>query len=304
MESWNAYWKNNHHGDCFSLDGQSELSQILSNYWCDYFRSKKQGLYLLDLACGNGFVGKCAIKSNSNLLAIGVDKVAEIGQTEFQVVKNNSRLKLLTGLGIDQLKFAENEFDIIVSQFGIEYSDFSSIIKNIVMQLKPNGEMHLVLHHTESILYQQSQTEITILNYLLSEIKIFESILKYAMQHDEHSKKKLLEIITLATKKGVVLADNNESVFFSIFNLIKNLVNQLISFNNVSQKEINYLQQHYLAHYLRLQQQISVSLDQYTLSKMLKVLSHCGMNNITHSKLENGSYGLIGWQVNSTKTIS
>jgi len=301
VESWNTYWSNNTQGDCFSLDGRSGLSRILSDYWCNYFHHKGQGARVLDLACGNGFVGKCAIQSNTNLLVMGADNATDIGQTEFQVQGSNSRLKLLTGINIEQLKFAKNEFDFIVSQFGLEYSDFSSVIRNIIRQLKPKGEINLILHHPKSVLCQQSQTEVTILNYLLTDTRIFETIREFCEQNNQQAKNKLSDITDDIISKGLILASNNKELFFSVFNHLRELISKIISFHGFQLEEIDFLEQHYRAHRARLEQQIGVAMDRNKLNQLTEVLNECNMQDIVQSNFKDRDYGLIGWQVRSTK---
>ncbi len=301
MQPWDTYWSNNSQGDCFSLDGKSKLSQVLFDYWCEYFQHKGQGVRVLDLACGNGFVGKCAIHSATNLLAIGADNVLDIGQTEFQVESNNSRLKILTGIDIGQLKFAENEFDFIVSQFGLEYSDFASVIKTTVKQLKTNGEMNFILHNSGSELCQQSQTEVTLLNYLIDEISIFEKIAELNEKNGQKANNTLSDITEEVTNKGLLLVGNNKALFWGVFSHIKELIDKFLSSNKVRIEEVNFIEQHYRTHRDRLQQQLSVAMDQNKLAQLVKIIDGCGMQDITQCVFKHEESGLIGWQVKANK---
>jgi len=298
MNSWNNYWSNNPTGDCFSLDGNSDLSFILEKYWRDYFTVKSKGLKLLDLACGNGFVGKCAINSASSLLAIGVDSATAVGQLEFHNQSRRSSLRILAGLPIDQLQFSDNEFDLIVSQYGLEYSDYTKLLSKIVSQLKPNGELNLVLHSTQSVSYKRSEREFCLLNYLLEELQIFD-----AMRLNAGDITNLNKLIVRAKKEGVLLVENNKQIFQSIF--CNGHIEELVHFSHkasiVLNSNIEFLEGFYLSFRERLRQQLNASLDILKANNLLKLLKEKGMIECKLRELSFEQFGQIGWEIKSTK---
>lgn len=293
MEYWNNYWSLNSDGDCFSLDGKSDLSRIMTEFWAGYFLAKGNNAYVLDLACGNGFVGKVAISYGVNLYCIGVDQSIDLGILHFENKRNKSFLRLLPSTPVDTLKFVDNEFDSVVSQFGFEYSSNSySVIANTHRQLKPGGELRFLVHSDKSVVYERSVDELVVLNYLLNEYDVFSFI----------RDNKQLSIIrkTIANecnKFSIKHRDVAEGLLANIYIFIDALLENKI----IDSKKIDTLEMMYLQHKKRLEEQIKVSYDEKNIQVIIDHLEKLKFCNVKAELFEHNDIGVIGWLIEGSK---
>lgn len=294
MEYWNNYWSLNLNGDCFSLDGNSELSLIMSGFWSNYFAQKGENTYALDLACGNGFVGKCAIKNASNLYCIGVDQSRDLGKTYFEDKINKSYLRLLPDTPLEDLKFVDNEFDSIVSQFGFEYSPNNhKVLSNIYRQLKPSGEIKLIIHSVNSVIYKRSQSEVKVLDFLLNKCEVFNKL------YDKRGLRSMRDS----------LLDECRGMFPDCIEVIESLLvnlniylDALLANKDVSDKKIQELETIYIQHGKRLEEQINVSYDQNKVQTIMNSLEGLQYSHVEYSSFEKDGFGVIGWLVEAKKS--
>jgi SAM-dependent methyltransferase len=294
VERWSQFWSENKLGDCFSLNGESDLSQVLIKYWEKYFVNNSSSRFVLDLACGNGFVGKCAINTMTKICCIGVDQASEIGKTDFNNLDTQSKLKILPGINISDTKFVDNEFDLVVSQFGLEYGSINEdSIKHIVKQIKPGGELNFIAHHPESFICKQSKIELEILKYINRDRSIFNQIRKLKYSYDNAEKESFINEIL---KKGKDLAGKSYISIEVIFLTIKNLISALEY--GVQDAQIDELELHYIAYEERLNEQLKVALCSKKISDISLILRKEQINNIESKLLHDEKLGLIGWEVN------
>ncbi|PAJ72520.1 hypothetical protein CJF42_20790 [Pseudoalteromonas sp. NBT06-2] len=295
MERWSQFWSENKLGDCFSLNGESDLSQVLIKYWEKYFVNNSSSRFVLDLACGNGFVGKCAINTMTKICCIGVDQASDIGKTDFNNFDTQSKLKILSGINISDTKFVDNEFDLVVSQFGLEYGNINEdSMKHILKQIKPGGELNFIAHHPESFICKQSKIELEILKYINRDKSIFNRIRKLKSSPELVEKEHLLNEII---KKGKELAGDSFISIEVIFLTIKNLISSLDY--GVQDAQIDELELHYIAYEERLIEQLSVALCSIKESDLVLILKKENLNKIESKLLYDEKLGLIGWEINA-----
>jgi SAM-dependent methyltransferase len=293
VEYWNNYWSLNSNGDCFSLDGKSDLSRVMTTFWADYFLAKGNDAYVLDLACGNGFVGKVAISKGVNLYCIGVDQSTDLGVLSYENKRNKSFLRLLPNTPVDTLKFVDDEFDSIVSQFGFEYSPNSyNVIANTHRQLKPGGELRFLIHSKKSVVYERSVDELLVLDYLLNEYDVFSYI----------RNNKQLSIIrkTIAdecNKFTIKYADVTEGLLANIYIFIDALLDNKV----IDSKQIDTLETMYLQHKKRLEEQVKVSLDEKNVQVIIAHLNTLKFCNVKVELFEHNDIGVIGWLIEGSK---
>jgi len=293
MECWDNYWSLNKNGDCFSLDGKSDLSLILSTYWKQFFLTKNSNINVLDLACGNGFVGKCAIDTLTNSFCIGVDQSKDLGGDYFENNINKSYLKLLPNMPLDKLQFASEEFDLIVSQYGFEYSpNQRKILNALKSQLKYGGEIRLIIHSQESAIYNRSAEEIKVLSFLLNEFQIFEK-LKTGYQI-EFTKESLVSACVKTTKV-------EPKLILSLLQNILLLIDNIIVNKGTSERELIYISTLYQSHLARLQEQVKVSCNKESISELSNILNEVGFSGIKSCNVVDHKFGVVGWEVQACR---
>lgn len=149
-KAWSAYWAQmGEAGGC--LPGappivEGELAQL----WGEFARGFAPGSKLLDLACGTGAVMRALLRGNARLDLTGVDYAA--------LPKTRTKKARLVGeTDIAALPFADESFDGLTSQFGLEYSDITQSAPEMARVAKPGAPLRLVVHHAESPIVAQNR---------------------------------------------------------------------------------------------------------------------------------------------------
>jgi SAM-dependent methyltransferase len=108
-EAWSAYWRDADVDGCtaaFPIEARNRIA----NSWRRRLEPHR-GQTLLDIACGKGAVLAIA-------RALGVDGVTGVDLAEVDAADGAVR----TGIDARNLPFAAASFDVVVSQFGVEYA--------------------------------------------------------------------------------------------------------------------------------------------------------------------------------------
>lgn len=108
----------------------SELQKILPD-----FQSKN----VLDLGCGYGWHCKYAVE-NGAAFVLGTDISYKMLEAAKQ--KNNDQRIQYQCIAMEDLEFKSESFDIILSSLAFHYvKDFKTLVKNIALWLKKDGEL-------------------------------------------------------------------------------------------------------------------------------------------------------------------
>lgn len=157
-EKWSNYWKSpllTTMGDMFQNNYDGEF--------LDFWREQLSGSpgHVIDLACGNGALAWIAHEllssrgSNCKVTGIdlsNIDPFTALGRDPAQY----PGVSFIGNCSVEKLPFNENSIDVVVSQYGIEYSDFTKTIPEVSRVLKPGGRMGYIIHNTHSDIYTTS----------------------------------------------------------------------------------------------------------------------------------------------------
>ena len=121
---WNSFWQTT--GEDSALDsGGFELLQF-KQIWSQLFNElfqKQVNCHLLDVACGNGLLTQLAHQCAQEMKASSLFSCLDISQQAILGIKNKlPEVNAVVG-DAGKLPFADGQFDLVVSHFGIEYAD-------------------------------------------------------------------------------------------------------------------------------------------------------------------------------------
>jgi SAM-dependent methyltransferase len=157
--AWSEFWADAVQSHCVA--GAPDIWRSLAAHWGPFAAGLPVGARVLDLGCGAGVVGSWMLKARPDLRISGIDS-ARIHR------KLHPQLELLAETTMEELPFADQRFDAVVSQFGFEYSQRGAAAREIARVLKPGGALSLLVHHSASAVLVANQTRVAVLDGLLS----------------------------------------------------------------------------------------------------------------------------------------
>lgn len=166
---WDEYWQLGHITS-FGESFKGNYSGMLRNIWCHEFETLPDNFKVLDIATGNGalplLISQCLINKKLSGHIDGIDLAKIKTEINNHDLSESIKIKLKGGVNCDCLPFDNEKYDLIVSQYGIEYSNLSKSIPEAVRVLKSGGRLSIVTHHYQSFIINRNRR---ILNILCAE---------------------------------------------------------------------------------------------------------------------------------------
>lgn len=164
---WSQYWRT---GAAHSL-GQSSKGYTgdIARYWTAVFAAQPRGARVLDIASGNGPLPRLmlGVEGRADLQCDAVDlaQVAPAWLSQADA-EDQARVRFHPGCDAAHLPFEPARFDLVVSQWGLEYTDLALAVPELLRVLKPEGAVALVVHHAHGQPVQLAKAELAHLDWL------------------------------------------------------------------------------------------------------------------------------------------
>ncbi len=151
--SWHTYWLGAEDAAAFSAGGTSH--PLILGFWADFFAEISQDRdspKIIDIASGNGAVVECANSATPRLLTDFT--CLDISDAAIRTLEG--RFPGVNGIVADarSIPLESATFDLLVSQFGLEYGG-PDAIDEVLRLLLPGGRLALLLHHRGGGIYRQ-----------------------------------------------------------------------------------------------------------------------------------------------------
>lgn len=167
--AWTRFWAQ---GALHSLGTTfaGNYADAIGTFWQLQFAACNKTDRVLDLGCGNGPLAKILIdlfgeeSPQWNGIDLANPRPAWLVE-QSQVIRD--RMIFRGGVLAEELPFDDGSFDLVVSQFGIEYSDLNKSLPELVRVLRPEGRVALVVHHADSLPVYVSRQELRHLDFLV-----------------------------------------------------------------------------------------------------------------------------------------
>ncbi len=139
---WADYWAGSgaRGGGCLP-DAAGPARPALERLWRDFARDLPAKARLLDLATGDGAVPRIMRAARRDLVLTGVDSAPALPPAP-------AGIRLLAGVAMERLPFADAAIDAVTSQFGIEYGDVARAAAETARVLKGGGLLRAAVHHS------------------------------------------------------------------------------------------------------------------------------------------------------------
>jgi SAM-dependent methyltransferase len=166
--AWSSYWAQGVPHSCIGSYGD-RYGGALGQFWQETFTALPPSAVVLDVATGNGAIPRLFLDhcddSTAHCDAIDIADIAPLWVAELPE-HLRKRVRFHSAISASQLPFPKATFDLVTSQYGLEYADLPSAVPELCRVLKPAGHIAIVAHHQDGIPATLARAEIQHLAWL------------------------------------------------------------------------------------------------------------------------------------------
>ncbi len=167
-QSWSRYWATGALHSCVGSFADNYDGQIAA-FWSQVFSRLPTAARMLDIATGNGALPRLLLESGQ-APGVEIDAVdlADVAPrwTSRLAPEVTARVHFHCGVRAEALPFADASFELVTSQYGIEYTDLAASAAEVRRVLAPHGSIALLLHHVDSLPVRLGRVELAELDWL------------------------------------------------------------------------------------------------------------------------------------------
>ena len=174
-QSWSRYWATGALHSCVGSFADNYDGEIAA-FWGKVFARLPHGARVLDVATGNGALPRLLLDSLPRkgepdpVQAVEIDAVdlADVAPRWVRTLdpEQSARIRFHCGVRAEALPFADASFGLVISQYGIEYTDLAASAAEVRRVLTANGSVALLLHHVGSLPVRLGRVELVELDWL------------------------------------------------------------------------------------------------------------------------------------------
>lgn len=161
---WSRYWQTGAAHSCGTSYGE-RYGGAIAAFWQQVLGETPEGSRLLDVATGSGAVPRLWRSWRMGDRWDAVDLATEPPAWLRDV---GDRVHFHPAVRAEALPFPPASFDLVTSQYGIEYADLQRAVPEVLRVLAPTGGVALVLHHRDARPVTLARTELAHLDWALS----------------------------------------------------------------------------------------------------------------------------------------
>lgn len=156
-QAWSSYWAA---GGLHSCIGKlvDDPEGAIGRFWRGQFAQLRSGQRVLDLATGNGAVPKLLLESSVDGVHVDAVDLAALKPTWLSP-QAHPVITFHPGVAMEALPFQAGQFDLVVSQFGLEYARWPAALEEMARVCRDEGRVALVMHHADSVIVRMAHTE-------------------------------------------------------------------------------------------------------------------------------------------------
>lgn len=309
---WSAYWSQGHKTS-FGNEFRHCYEGKIQEAWKSVFKTIKTKSKVLDLCTGNAALLRLAEQDMDNFSEVnftGVDYANVTANDKFTQLDN---IDLLFNVDIESLPIEKNSFDIVISNYGIEYSDLSKSLAEVSRVMSDQGCAIFICHFYDSILITNNKQELMMINTMLDRngvLATMQGLIDALHNKNMHSKiptgKEYLAAVEEAEhsrhrlNEQLSVIANNFAQAFHQSNFL-GFLKYLLSANTENKKhELEKFKAGMSSHQGRLSEMVNASLTKEQIEKLSSVFKVHGLY-ITKAEVLRSNEGAIGFQIFASK---
>lgn len=158
IDSWDTYWAGAQSSAAFSGGGTTD--PLVLSFWDEFFRGvreRRESVRIIDIASGNGAI----IESAARVYGENLPDFTCLDTSESAIRMLEKRFPGVRGVVADAANspFDAGSFDIVVSQYGVEYAGIDAI-NAIARLVAPGGDLVLLVHHRDGLIHEQCEASL------------------------------------------------------------------------------------------------------------------------------------------------
>ena len=168
LSAWDSFWRYDRLSSFHAAPGAPNYGPPVADGWRAFFQSLPDGAQVLDLATGNGAIAVLAVEADKHFIVTGSD-LADVRPADFVTTARAAveTIEFLANTPAELLPLAASSIDVIVSQYGVEYSDLSRSLPEAVRVLAPGGRLRFAIHAAEGSIAHETSTSIADADFVL-----------------------------------------------------------------------------------------------------------------------------------------
>ena len=154
-------------------------------FWREKFIELNAGARILDIAAGNGAIATIAAElgaeKNKGFFVAATDLASIHADINGEDATREARssIEFHSRIPCEQQPFDDDSFDMVVSQFGFEYSNVEKTLSEVRRILVPGGRFIAISHHLDSVLIELSKVELEIYRLAMDELDLIGTSRRY-----------------------------------------------------------------------------------------------------------------------------
>lgn len=149
---WARHWATGTAHSCAGSYGQT-YGGAIADFWQAVHAETPSGSRVLDIATGSGALPRLLLQTRPELdLHIHAIDLAPVAPAWLQDLSAEaaSRLSFHPQVPAEALPLADGSIDLVLSQYGLEYSELGLAVPELLRVRSPRGRIALVMHHAAS----------------------------------------------------------------------------------------------------------------------------------------------------------
>jgi ubiquinone/menaquinone biosynthesis C-methylase UbiE len=169
-QGWRNYWKEDRLNSC--VPENNKTAREIGEHWIGLFAVSPDSSRILDVATGNGALlahaAQAAEQTGKSFSMTGID-LADIDPVRYvsDLPGGLRNANFIGGVAAEKLPFPDSAFDIVASQYGLEYAALDKALGEVERVLVVGGRLLWLAHSAESSVVEQNRDQSQQVEFLL-----------------------------------------------------------------------------------------------------------------------------------------